>query len=255
MKKKYSFYGLFLILFLIFATACEEEQVQSFSAERGVNFLDVDGGDIYTKLDRKVSLIPHYVAGNFDFLEDTINILVKIEGMLSDVPLKVNVKALPVEDYATPELTFSEAIIKPGKIKDTIRVYCKPLAYLDSTFKAKIVFDYEKTEMIPGVKEQQQLILTVEDKFPLEGAMYAKNATEWNNLYAYLLGDYGKKKVRLIWSVLKGDNNAFYRIVFQGSDNKMKNLIPSFKAALKEYNDKHPDSPLKEEDGKLVTFI
>lgn len=255
MKKKYRLNILLLLLVLIIS-ACEEEVVQPFSAERGINFIATDGSDkdTYTLLDRTADFLPHYKKGQFDFEYDTLNVLVRLEGTFSDLPLKVNVKALPVEGYATPELVMPETSIKPGTAIDTIKIYSKHLAYLDSTYKAQIVFDYEKTDLVPGVKERQQFILSVIDKFPLEDFMYVSDEAEWNEEYSYLLGLYGQQKVRLIYSVLQGSGTIFYYYFYYGTDNYIKGKIPEFKAALDAYNEKHKDNPLKEDDGRLVTF-
>mgnify|MGYP001175263432 CR=1 FL=1 len=255
---------LVISTFLFSLTACEKEEVPVFTAQAGINFTaqKESTSPNYDPDDPKnfeyvSDFSGHYANGFYGHLYDTIYIKAKLEGQLSDKPLKVNLQYSSVEDYATPELIMLEDTIYPGEYLAKIKVICKRPADVDSTYRAKIIFDYENSDVVAGTMERQSIILSVSDKTPYS-EMYVDSKEEWNDAYSSILGLFGEEKVRFIKSVFKGQTSTlYYYTIYYGDYNPQLGFagkIETLREALDAYNAAHPEDKVREADGTLVTF-
>lgn len=256
---------LIISTFLFSLTACEKEEVSVFTAQTGINFTaqqENSSSPSYDPDDPKnfeytSDFSGHYARGFYGHQYDTIYIKAKLEGQLSDKPLKVNLLYSAVENYATPELIMLEDTILPGEYLAKIKVICKRPAHIDSTYRAKITFDYEKSDVIAGTKERQSMTLSVSDKTPYS-EMYVESKEEWNSSYSDILGNFGEEKVRFIKSVFKERTSTLYYYTIYYGDYYphlgFAGQIETLKEALNAYNTEHPDAKVCEADGTLVTF-
>lgn len=268
MKKAY--YSILTSLCILFLAACQKEEVYTFTAEPGINFTeetytlgqlpstthDPDDPKNFT-YESKYEL--QYSAGRYGVKYDTVYVQAKLEGTLQDRPLRVNLKAEPVEGVAFPNLVIArDSVIKPGEYLVRIQVLVERPAILDSTYQAKIVFDYENSDVVPGTEERQSITLLAHDTYEVtDENMYVSTIDDWNYYYGDILGPYGPEKTRFIYSVFRGGTAQLYMytnyyptVPQNGFAGNMEQLI----TALNEYNAAHPDAPVREADGTLVTF-
>ena len=97
-------YMTIMALLLTF-TGCEEEEVMTFGEERGVNFVIYEAAygtykDDYKNLETEYNFFKEYANNTtMELPPYQVSIGVQLEGEFSDKPLKVKVKAEPVEGY------------------------------------------------------------------------------------------------------------------------------------------------------------
>lgn len=267
MKQKYS-YAIALLLAASF-TACNEEEVQTFSDKPGVNFLEryessnnVSWGNGYTNLYKAIDYFDVYASGEYEKTEGEVPVRIQLEGRLSETPLKVKFKAQPVQDFGELEIMVPEESveIKAGEYTvDAVIKYKKPSDY-DKEFRAQVVIDYANSDVVAGTKERQAYEIRVIDEFKLE-KMYLNSIDEWETYYQPYLGDYGPEKIRFVLSVLKNnfDSACWYSVYYYiypdyVSFYGIPRYMPEVIAALETYNNNHPGAELKEHDGTPVTF-
>ncbi len=267
MKKKYN-YLLGLLVTSLFI-ACSEEEVQPFSAAPGVNFMEfsyiinndsIVWGNGYTNLQSDVNVWDVYGKGDFEATEGKTTLRVQLEGNVSDKPLKVMFKVLPVEGYDFPEVTppAEGAIIQAGEYGANAEFTYKLPAEYNKEYRAKVVVDYEQSDVVAGTKERQSYELSIHDTFVWK-TMYVTSESKWNSTYNRYLGSYGDVKVRFLYAVI-GDPELFDDICYctyykvQLFQRGWPNYMPQVEEALEAYNAAHPGNPLAEKDGTLVTF-
>lgn len=268
MKKIY--YSILTLLFVSLFAACQQEEVYTFIGEPGINFTEqgyeegtlpstTHDPDDPKNFVYKSNYAAKYSAGRYGEKYDTIYVLAKLEGTLQDRPLRVNLKAEPVEGVAFPNLVIAQdSVIHPGKYFVRIQVLVERPAILDSTYQARILFDYENSDVVAGTEERQSVILEASDTYELNSEnMYVDTEDDWNLYYGDILGPYGPEKARFIYSVFMSRTPTLYMytnyyptVPDYGFAGSMDELI----TALNEYNAAHPDAPVQEADGTLVTF-
>lgn len=268
MKKIY--YSILTLLSASLFAACQKEEVYSFIGEPGINFTEqtYKEGDLPStthdpddpkNFTYQSTYASKYAAGRYGEKYDTIHVQAKMEGSLQDHPLRVNLKAEPVEGVAFPNLVIAQdSVVKPGKYLVRIQVLVERPAILDSTYQARITFDYENSDVAAGTEERQSIILEASDTYELKSEnMYVDTEADWNLYYGAILGPYGPEKARFIYSVFMGRTPTLYmytnyypNVPDYGFAGNMDKLV----TALNEYNAAHPDAPVQEADGTLVTF-
>lgn len=265
--KRYS-----LILWAVAAlsafTACNEETVQPFSAEAGINFLEPAGSSSawtegYTGLSYAIDFMSIYEKGSYGVEDGTFTLRVALEGRLSDIPYKVRFKVEPVEGYDTPVISVpSEATeIAAGEYTaDAVFSYQKPEQY-NTTYRAYIVFDYENSDVVAGTKERQKFLVEIKNAFDYTEDMYVSTMEEWEEVYEPILGKYGEEKMRFLIAVLTKlrttlEDAAYYTYYYPSYAQYygLQGYMQNVRDALNEYNAEHPDAPVREADGTPVTF-
>ena len=268
MKKIY--YSILTLLCVSLFVACQKEEVYTFIGEPGINFTsqayelgqlpttttDPDDPDllVYTS-----DYAAHFSEGRYGDKYDTIYVQAKLEGTLQDRPLRVNLKAEPVKGVAFPNLVIAQdSVVKPGEYFVRIQVLVERPNIIDSTFQAKLTFDYENSDVVAGSEERQSITLEASDTYELNSNnMFVDTEDDWNYYYGDILGTYGPEKARFILSVFGSRTVSLYmytnyypNVPANGFAGNMEQLI----TALNEYNATHPDAPVQEADGTLVTF-
>lgn len=267
MKLIYNFY--FIALAALLFSSCTEEEVFSFMGEPGINFTsqDYNLGDLPNswgdpdapeQMGYTSNFSVHYHKGQFSDKYDTIYVKAKLEGTLSDRPLRVNLAYKPVEGYETPTLVMAkDSVIKAGEYYVRIAVLVERPQEYDKEYKAQIVFDYENSDVVAGSMERQSIVLTASDKYELNyDNMYVDSEEAWNECYSEFLGNYGPTKARFILSVFKDATVRLYMYTNYYPylpDYGFGGKLDELREALDEYNAKH-DQPLQEADGTLITF-
>jgi hypothetical protein len=103
-----------------------------------------------------------------------------------------------------------------------------------------------------GEREHSERVIVITDKFT--------KPTTWNSTIDYYFGNYGPVKHKFMYDVtgLIIDDDFVDNLYLDSSLRSYYRGL--FKVKLKEYNDSHPDDPLREEplegqsEGELVTF-
>lgn len=204
MKKLFN-YMMFMSLLLAFS-ACEEEEVMTFDAERGVNFVNYNASyneytDDYERLKAEYNFYEQYAKEASMVLQPcTLYVGLQLEGNFSDKPIKVKIKSEPVEGFEMPDVTLpEEVVIEAGAYQANFPVVCSQPKDYEKEYKVKLSIDYSNSDVVAGTKERQSYEISISDKTNFED-MYVANEEEWNASYAEYLGNYGGTKVRFIFA-------------------------------------------------------
>lgn len=222
MTKTYTYWITTLLLLAL--CGCSKQEVQVFSADRGVNFVLYDSlsreyTDNYEQLKYEHNFFQDYPTAGWNVPDITLSVGVYLEGTLSDQPVHVKIKAEPVEGYDMPQLGLpAECVIEAGDYRTHFNVVCKKPQTLEKVYKALLTFDYEASGLVAGTKERQQYAITLSDATAWAD-MFVANETEWNSYYANILGNYGPMKGRFIL-VACGTNENDAAYPFSGKDYK-----------------------------------
>ncbi len=266
MRKKYIY--LTGLLFLTLFGACNEEEVQPFSEKPGVNFMErymsgsnITWGNGYTNLKTSLDFTSLYSSGQYGITEGDITLRVQLEGLLSETPLKVRFKVLPVEGYDLPHITVPEegVEIKAGEYHaDAVFVYKRPET-LDKEYQAAIAIDYEHSDVVAGTAERQTYTLIIQDSFTWED-MSVESKVEWDTHFVPIIGAYGPEKVRFLMYAFGTIGKSLKDVCWYTVNNYypiyygLQKYMPQVREALATYNAEHPDSPAQEADGTPITF-
>lgn len=261
-------YNLYLIvLAVLFYSSCTKEEVYSFTGEPAINFTsqeyqlgdmpnsqkDPDNPD---QMGYTSNFTVHYEKGQFTDKYDTVYVKAKLEGMLQEHPLRVNLAYESVEGYDTPILVLpKDSVIKAGEYYVRMAVLVERPAVYNKEYQVKITFDYANSDVVAGSKERQSIILKASDKYEItQQNMGVGSEEEWNSAFGPYIGVYGPVKVRFILSVFKGRTAQIFVYTPYGFGIGFDNPsnVATLKEALDAYNAKH--GALTEPDGTVVTF-
>ena len=252
MKALYKY--IFVLLGILSFSSCTEEEVEPFTSELGINFRNDAGSST------DINFYEMYVKEGMELSGKNIQLYVQLEGALSDQPTSFRLASQPVEDYEPVEVELpGDSVIDAGKYTRSITIRClKPTTY-NKDFKTDITFDYENSDVVPGILELQKKRLTVSDK-TLWQDMMVDDAEGWNKYYASTLGKYGDVKVRFILAAMGAQGLSYRNIkylyqntVYYPAYGFSEERLTQLKTALEEYNASH-DKPLCELDGTPVSF-
>lgn len=256
-----------IVLAALLYSSCSKEEVYSFMGEPAINFTsqDYNLGDVANsqkdpdnpdQMGYTTNFAVHYKKGQFTDKFDTVYVKAKLEGMLQDHPLRVNLSYEPVEGYDMPKLVMPEdSVIKAGEYYVRMAVLVERHPVYNKEYQAKISFDYANSDVVAGSKERQSIILKASDTYEVNMEnMGVENEEEWNSMFGPYLGVYGPVKVRFILSVFKDRATQLFVYTTYGwkSGFDRPANVDTLKKALEEYEAEHGD--LKEPDGTVVTF-
>ena len=230
---------------------CNENEILVFDSEPGINFLRYSGvlgwnetsnvGDMYFTRN-----FGTYI-NEWNVQTDTVYIRAKLEGKMSDKPLRVHLKYnLNPTDL---ELIFRDDYqFQSNEYLIEFQIVIKRPSEIDRTFYAGVSFDFENSDVVAGgATDRQVFVLRVSDTFTLETAGLAEET--WKNSVEPLLGAYSNVKLRFIAFALQN------RILgYLGTSGLTANNIQTINNALEAYNAANPANPLRDENGELVSF-
>lgn len=257
---------LTVLTILLTLSACHQEEISPFTGQPGVNFMgrSGDGDNIYwsedyTALSYATDFLSFYKNGQYGVTMGKFALRVRLEGRISDHPLKVAFKMLPVADYETPEIHLPQepVVIPAGAYEAEAEfTYIRP-AQTGREYRAQIAIDYDASDVVPGTYERQLFTIFIADTFPWN-LMSVASQEEWVSTYKPYLGDFGPEKLRFILSVVGETKlksvtswNRYGPAYTEYFINTVKGDIIN---ALNKYNAEHPDAPVREADGTLVSF-
>lgn len=247
-------------IFIFFLSAfsllcgCKDAEMPVYDAPDGIQFEDKSAVNAKNAQNTKQGDI---VVANFglqaygdSLLADTFVVYAQVQGRLLNQTRFVKLKALPVENAKMPDITFKDRYeVEPSTDISRLEVYVKRPADKRETYKTKIVFDVDGTDFVRGADELQELEIHVTDQVTLE--LLGGTKAQWQLMEEDDLGKYSEAKLRLLITALKTTSWATIRSLMYNWDTDA--FLTIWKMVLA-YNEANPDTPLKDEDGDLITF-
>jgi hypothetical protein len=238
---------LYVLLLPLIIAACTQNEMLSYENDPALYF----AGNTDTKSD---SINHSFFILNSDILKDTVLVRVNTMGELSsqDRPvalLQTNIGAEGAAVAGVHYVPFDDATLKPllqvpaGKEFVDIPVVFIRDESLDTT-KVRLELALAANEYFrPGVADKQRFIITTTNIIEKPGT--------WDLRWYFAFGkSWGPVKMRFIidvtghtdWNTMPND---MLFLTYLGALAKQK---------LLEYNTAHPNEPLREANGNLVTF-
>jgi hypothetical protein len=238
-----------LLLLLLIVTACTQNEMLSYENDPALYF--AGHGDDKNKVD---SINHSFFLLNSDIVKDTVLVRINVMGELSSQPRPVSIvqKNVGAEGAAVAGVhyvPFDDASLKPllqvpaGKeFVDIPVVFIRDANLASEKVRLELALT-TNGYFRPGIVEKQKFTLTTTDLVEKPGAW----DTRW---YIFMGRSWGPVKMRFIiditgytdWSVTPSDMTMMQ---YFGALAKQK---------LIEYNAAHPDDPLREANGDLVSF-
>lgn len=228
---------------------CTENEMSKYQEAPAVNFSALDeNGEISDEL----SLLNR----TYDFTDlfvstlQSRDVLVKLQGYAQEKDLKVAFKVKPVEGYLTPDIqVLKNCSIPKGGFVDTLTLEVKRPGIADTTYMADLVFDYENSEVSAGTVERQEFRIVVYDKFKFSWEETGITPTDWEDYLQPNLGEPSVVKIHFILVTFEVETLAdIYVELYYNASYRTK-----LREALDAYNAQR-EEPMKDENGKVVTF-
>lgn len=248
-KKIYNIIAI--CLGMIVFDSCSKYEMIKYSESPCINFMgtDLNGRDTDDTTTLKASLnFGMNVKGDAVIL-DTIMVGVKVQGMIPDRDMRVLLTVEGIEGTESPEIVFMERyIIQAGKYSEKLGVPVKRPKMRSKEYKCNLVFDFgEGNDFNRGTAERQKFALTIIDEVTLK--LCGLSEDDWNNWGPRTIGEYSENKLRFMIVVMETSN--FANIAYYGPNATMQKKL---RDALAEYNAQNPENPLRDENGKLISF-
>lgn len=257
MKKKLSYIGALLAMLAM--TACTENEMEGYTNDPAIYFLngktyEDDGTQGASTPLQRDSINQSFFVCNDDVKREVVYVFVKTMGMLSDTDRPVSLvqtnsgadnAAVPGVHYVPfddPEVA-GNMVIPAGKSYAKIPVILLRDKSLQTSEKRLELTVGQNDYFRPGIDQYRNFVITTTD--------LAVKPARWDRGWKYYFGPtFGSVKFKFIinatgytdWENLPSDYSY------------IKWLQTTVLQAFYDYNQQHPDEPLKEADGTLVTF-
>ena len=223
--------------------------------------LVVNGNDIsyinfnknLTKDTTRISFEIYPLEEGMDVKIAEVPVEVVIFGKIQDkdleftISLDENMSTLPVSQCILPE----KCIFKSGQLLDTIYVKIKNSPDLKTTTKYVALKVTAEGEVGEGVANNSRAIIAVTDRLVKPDWWDFKDMYDgqYSTVDYYYLGFYSEKKYRMFLDILRENDDE----LFDGKDKvKLRKYSLLLKYEVEEYNELHPDAPLRDEKGELI---
>ena len=213
-----------------------------------------------------------YINFNKDLTKDTTRISFEIYPL--EVGMDVKIAEVPVEmaiigkiqdkdleftislDEDMSTLPASQCVLsekyvfKGGQLLDTIYVKIKNSPDLKTTTKYVALKINAEGEVGEGVATYSRAIIAVTDRLVKPDWWDLKDITGgYSTVDYYYLGFYSKTKYRMFLEILKENDDE----LFDGKDKvKLRKYSLLLKYEVAEYNELHPNAPLRDENEELI---
>ena len=191
-------------------TGCQEYQMDEYTLMDRINFIAVDDSG-YEYND------PEKMTYEIDFgktfaIQDTLRVTVRAQGNIADRDRKLSFKF--VEACGIDIENLSGHVFPAGEYKYTFNLLVNKPTVADTTFTGQLTFDYENSDFLAGVDEQQYYEINCGDLF--DPAIYKEAQTWWEYCY---FGDYSETKVKFItlslyWDVTNWSESWMYAAAY-----------------------------------------
>lgn len=240
---------LILVIITLIALSCSKDEIKTYNSPNAIVFENTITGGFILKKEKSNYLNFGIQSKGENLKKDTVNIIVNLEGIISDKALKIKLKSMPVKDVAECEFIFEDYYtIKPNSYRDSLKVIIKRPTIIDSIHQSKIVFDFVGSDFVQGVDEKKSIDVRVEDRVNMK-LMGIPSMAHWNYYIGRKIGGYSDTKLRFIVNTL--GVSTFRDLVT--AINLPKN-VELLRTKLEEYNNANPNNPLKDKKGNLINF-
>ena len=171
----------------------------------------------------------------------TMTLYVMGEAAATDRTVKLEVDAAQTTAASTQYTLPTEVTIPAGAFEATFDVTLKRTSDLTSKAVALYFKVAESSDFKAGVNEQNHFLIKWND--------ILGKPKNWDTELTEFFGDYSLTKYRFIIDTL-----GFGDFGGDMTWSELMNYKIRMKTALSEYNEAHPDAPLTDENGQLVTF-
>lgn len=227
------------MLGMLLGAGCQEYEMKEYTLMGRVNFIAVDEyGMEYTDPEKMVYEVDF---GKIYPEQDTLKITVRAQGNIADHDRKISFKFVE-ENCGIDIPNLTGYVLPAGEYQHTFTLLVNKPAVADTLFEGQLTFDYENSDFLAGLDEQQYYTIQCGDMF--DPAIYEK-AQEWWAFTADYFGEYSKMKVKFITLSLNWTANTW--------ENAWMNLSGYYKQAteaLKEYRTAPNNYPLLDENTK-----
>lgn len=253
MKTKFiiSKYGLVLLAAALCTLSCKKDEMSYYDQPYAITFLGTDNrgrdSDDPSTLNASLNFASRILDMTAEGI-DTITVKLRLQGNLSDKPLRVSIYSEKDENYPFAVVKpMNPYVIDDSTYRVVIKVPVQCPAERHKDYKAILKFDYGNSDVIAGFNTLQTFTVTLKDEFSqsmITGLNY------WSYDYQPVIGDYSENKVRFMIEFAQTYNFQSFFGYYGPSAAKAQEL----RDALKAYNDANPGNPLKDEDGNLISF-
>ena len=249
---------IFFFSTILLSIGCKEEKINLYDEPYAINFgkLKDKSGTMPNLLDPA----PQSIEVNFALLPifnqqtDTLQIPVQLMGKIPDKPLKIVFTTIADADYSLAKVAFKEDgyRIDKNKYAETLPIYVDKPLKADTEYRAILTFNYQKSDVEAGADYLQKITLKVTDKFTLQDAQLTMD--DWNTSIAPKIGAYSNVKLRFIAYAFRKAKPEPIHIGYLKYLAYYPQYVEIIENELIKYNEAHPDNPLKDENGNIVTF-
>ncbi len=256
MKKKLSYIAALLMAALM--TGCSENEMEGYTNDPAIYFLNGriyndDGTQSLTQT-QKDSINQSFFIYNDDVKQEVVYVYVRTMGMVSDKdrPIKLvqtntgkeNAAVAGVHYVAFDDPQVAQSMCIPaGKTYAKIPIILLRDKSLQTEEKRLELSVAQNDYFRPGIDEYRNFIITTTD--------LATKPARWDRQWKYYFGPtFGSVKFKFIINAT--GYTDFDNIPTDYS--YLKWLQSTVEQAFFDYNKAHPNDPLKEADGTLVTF-
>lgn len=251
-KNNILLFSLCLTLF-----ACKKEQLLNYTEESRVFF--ENGASLYTAYPGSYAtrLVKDFAPLNSAIKTDTVKLNIQTTGVASSNDRNVDIEVSSENgqegtDYIIPEKSPKIAAGEYTTVFRVVLLRSKPMSKAPVTvnleIKANDNFNLgpvaDTSAQVSSVNFNQKLL-----KIAIQAKDILLKPDNWESFIKTYFGEYSEAKLRFINDILK-------RTVFASNTTArtMTNYKTQLTNALKTYNAAHPDAPLTDENGVLITF-
>ena len=227
------------MLSMLLGAGCQEYEMKEYTLMERVNFIAVD--DFGQESNDPERMVHKVDFGKIYPEQDTLKITVRAQGNIADRDRKISFKFVE-EDCGIDIPNLTGYVLPAGEYQHTFTLLVNKPAVADTLFEGQLTFDYENSDFLAGLDEQQYYTIQCGDMF--DPAIYEK-AQEWWEFTADYFGEYSKMKVKFITLSLNWTANTW--------ENAWMNLSGYYQqatAVLKEYRTNPNNYPLLDENTK-----
>jgi hypothetical protein len=186
---------------------------------------------------------------------------VRLIGVPTDMDRSFKLRAVGGEIPAIQEgghYSFGDYLLKAGTIEAEYPLYLKKTDDFRGLPDRSIAFELDESSgFLTGAKEYTRLKLVLKDREEKPENWDAEPFPYFH--LGYFFGTYSRVKHQFIITVT---GLVVFRVLYQGTPvppNEISYFEAQYlqrkcRAALAEYNAAHPEDPLKDENGELITF-
>lgn len=232
-------FALLLSLSSLFLTGCSSDEDFYYSDEPRVR---LEGDYIWAAGSDSVTF--SFVTYDESVQTQTIDVDAKIMGMPESRDRTVNITVDASKTTASASLYTvpEQVVVSAGETKGTFSVVLKRDASLQQKAVRLCIKVSSSTDFKPGVSEQDHVTFIWND--------ILSKPNNWSDLETFF-GQYSDTKYRFMLAY-SGGISEFSTDTMSWA--LLNSLRIRFQNALNDYNAAHPNQPLTDENGQLVTF-